>query len=70
MELGNDSDPAKAVQAKGLFHQIESFSFIISLVTSDRIFFYTKSLSDNLQATQGDLASAADLKETFQLCIL
>ena len=53
-----------------LCHQIEAFSFLISLVTFDRVLSCRKSLSDLLQSTQLDLAGAADLvnatKETLQ----
>ena len=69
-EIGNGSDSIKAVEARGLCYQIEAFSFLISLVTFDRVLSCTKSLSDLLQSTQLDLAGAADLvnatKETLQ----
>ncbi len=69
-EIGNGSDSAKAVEARGLCHQVAAFSFLISLVTFDRILSCTKSLSDHLQSTQIDLAGATDLvkatKETLE----
>ena len=60
-EIGDGSDRAKAVEAKGLYHQVATFVFIVSLVIFDRILSCTKSLSDQLQSTHVDLAQAADL---------
>ena len=55
-EIGDGSDRAKAVEAKGLYHQAATFAFIVSLVIFDRILSCTKSLSDQLQSTHVDLA--------------
>ena len=63
-------DHGKAVEAKGLYHQIKSFLFLTSLVTFDRILSCTKHLSDELQSSSINLASVADLvdatKSTLQ----
>ena len=63
-------DRVKAVEAKGIYHQIKSFLFLISLVTFDRILSCTKHLSDELQSSSINLASVADLvdatKSTLQ----
>ena len=50
-EIGDGSDHVKAVEAKGLYHQVATFAFIISLVLSS-----TKSLLDQLQSTHVDFA--------------
>ena len=55
-DIGDGSDHVKAVEAKGLYHQVATFAFIISLVLSS-----TKSLLDQLQSTHVDFAEAADL---------
>ena len=69
-EVGNGSDSTKAVEARGLCHQVAAFPFLVSLVMFDRILSCTKSLSDHLQSTQIDLAGAANLvnatKETLE----
>ena len=53
-EVGNGSDSTKAVEARGLCHQVAAFPFLVSLVTFDRILSCTKSLSDHLQSTEID----------------
>ena len=58
---GNGPDHAKAVEAKGIYHQVKQFSFVLNLVIFDRILSCTKSLSDQLQSTHVDLVRAADL---------
>ena len=60
-EIGYDCDHTKAIEANGLYYQVATFPFIVSLVMFDRIHSCTKSLSDQLQSTQVDLAKAADL---------
>ena len=52
--IGNGPDHAKAVEAKGIYHQVKQFSFILNLVIFDRILSCTKSLSDQLQSTHVD----------------
>ena len=63
-------DRGKGVEAKGLYHQIKSFSFLVSLVTFDKILSCIKHLSDELQSSSINLACAADLydatKSTLQ----
>ena len=60
-ELGQSQDARKAVEARGLLHQLNSFSFLVSLITFDRILTCTKQLSDKLQSSSLDLSSAAEL---------
>ncbi len=60
-EIGDSSDHAKAIEAKGLYCQVATFAFIILLVMFDRILSCTKCLSDHLQSIQVDLATAAYL---------
>lgn len=60
-EVGMSSDARKAVEARGLLHQIKSFSFIVSVVMFDRILGCTKQLSDQLQSSKIDLSVASDL---------
>lgn len=56
----NDSDRAKATEARGYLLQIKCFKFVLSLVF-DRVLSCSKCLSDALQSTRLDLAKAADL---------
>ena len=58
--IGDSSDHMKVIEAKGLYYQVASFSFIVYLMF-DRILSCTKCLSDHLQSTNVDLAQAADL---------
>ena len=51
----------QAVEARGLYHQIKSFSFLVALITFDRILTCTKQLSDNLQSSSIDLSRASEL---------
>ena len=51
----------QAVEARGLYHQIKLFSFVIALITFDRILMCTKQLSDSLQNTSIDLSRASEL---------
>ena len=59
-EIGDGSDHAKAIEAKGLYLQIATFLFIISLVIFDKMLSCFKSLSDQLQSTNIDLAQTAN----------
>ena len=54
-DIGDGSDRMKAVEAKGLYYQVATFSYIVTLVMFDRILSCTKCLSDQLQSTQVDL---------------
>ena len=69
-DVMDSPDRGKVVEAKDLYHQIKSFSFLTSLVTFDRILSCTKHLSDELQSFSINLASVADLvdatKSTLQ----
>lgn len=58
----NDRDAEKAVTARGILHQVKSF--LISLVAFDRILSCTKDLSDQLQSSHVDLATAVELVES------
>ena len=60
-EVSESQDVQKSIEAKGLYHQIASFSFLIFLVTFDRILMCTKQLSDQLQSSSLDLSSASEL---------
>ena len=56
-ELSDDSGSG-AIEARGLLHQIKSFSFILSLILFD-IFSITGKLSDFLQSKTINYAAAA-----------
>ena len=58
------------VEAKGLLYQVESFSFIISLVSFDRVFSCTKQLSDQLQSSTIDLFRALELISATKAMLL
>ena len=60
-EIGDGNDHVKAIEAKGLYCQMLLISFMLSLVMFDKILSCTKSLSDQLQSSNIDLAQAADL---------
>ena len=48
-------------EACDLLNQIKSFSFVIALITFDRILSSTKQLSDNIQSSSIDLSRATEL---------
>lgn len=52
---------SQAVEARGLYHQIKSFSFLVTLITFDQILECTKQLSDSLQSNSMDLSRASEL---------
>ena len=56
-----DSDKAKAVEAAGLLHQVQTFKFLACLIIFQRIMSITKALSDQLQSITADLVHAAGL---------
>ena len=61
-DIGCDvSDHSKAIDARGLDHEVRSFKFLLSLIIFDTILSCTKHLSDQLQSSHIDLASAAEL---------
>lgn len=51
----------KAVEAKGILLQVKSLKFLVLLIIFSRILSCTKSLSDQLQSSNIDIAKAADL---------
>ena len=57
-ELAEDSN-TRSVQARGLLHQMKSFSFFLSLVLFEKIFGMTNNLSNLLQAEHLNYATAA-----------
>ena len=59
IEEGKDAE--KAVEARGLLHLVNSFQFLLSLVTFDCLFSCTKRISDILQAPKINLSIAAEL---------
>lgn len=60
-EISLSSDHSKAVEAKGLLYQVQSFSFIVSVVMFDQILSCTKQLFDQLQSSKIDLYRASEL---------
>ncbi len=60
-EISLSSDHSKAMEANGLLHQVQSFSFIVSLVMFDRILSCTEQLSDQLQSSKIDLYYSSEL---------
>lgn len=60
-DIGLSSDHSKAVEANGLLHQVQSFSFRVSVVLFDCILSCTKQLSDQLQSSKIDLYRASEL---------
>ncbi|XP_011408214.1 PREDICTED: zinc finger MYM-type protein 1-like [Amphimedon queenslandica] len=59
--IAHGSDANKAVEARGLYQQIRSFTFLTTLVVFDKILSITKGISDELQSQNVDLACAASL---------
>ena len=49
------------MEATGIWSQVQTFKFLVSLITFQQILSFTKGLSDQLQCRQLDLAKAADL---------
>ena len=60
-EVAESQDVNKAIEARGLYHQLHSFSFLVSLISFDRILTCTKQLSDHLQSSTLDLSLASEL---------
>lgn len=60
-EVAESSNSQKAVEARGLLSQVQSFSFIVSLIMFDRILSCTKQLSDQLKRSDIDLSLACDI---------
>ena len=60
-EIANGEDRSRATEATGIWTQVQTFKFLVSLIMFWRILSCTKSLSDQLQSREMDLAKAADL---------
>ena len=54
-----DNTGSRAIDARGLLHQVKSFSFLLSLILFERIFSITGNLSNLLQAKTINYAAAA-----------
>lgn len=48
-QVSESRDTNKVIEARGLYHQLSSFSFLLTLITFDKILTCTKHLSDQLQ---------------------
>lgn len=68
-DIAHGCDANKAIEARGLYQQIRSFSFITALVVFDKILSITKGLSDELQSQNVDLACAASLVGACQIAL-
>ena len=60
-EIANGEDRSQAVEATGIWTQVQTFKFLVSLILFWQILSITKSFSDQLQSRELDLAKAADL---------
>ena len=60
-DIASGSDHSKAVEARGLLHQVKNFKFLLSLIVFDRVLSCTNSLSEQLQDRKVNLSKAADL---------
>lgn len=60
-EVAESTDASKVIEARGLYNQVKSFSFLISLITFDKILICTKQLSEQLQSSTVDLSHASEL---------
>ena len=60
-EVVESSIYTQQLQARGLDHQLKYFSFIVALVTFDRILTCTKQISDQLHSSSIDLSRASRL---------
>ena len=57
-EIANGDDRSRA----SIWTQVQTFKYLVSLITFWRILSCTNSLSDQLQSIEMDLAKAADNK--------
>ena len=69
-EIAASTHYNKAIEAKGLLHQVKSFSFIISLVMFNRVLSCTKQLSNKLQSSTMDLFRASELVSASKAMLL
>jgi UDP:flavonoid glycosyltransferase YjiC (YdhE family) len=60
-EMCKSSVHSKAVEAKGLLHQVQSFSFIVSLIMLCKIMSCKKQVPDQLQSSKINLFHASEL---------
>ena len=60
-EVAESQDVSKAIKVRGLYHQLHSFSFLISLITFDQILTCKKQLLDKLQCSSLDFSLASEL---------
>ena len=60
-EVAESTDASKVIEARGLYNQVKSFSFLISLITFDKILICTKQLSEQLQSSTVELSHASEL---------
>lgn len=60
-EIAEGEDRSRAVEARGLLHQVKTFHFIICLSTFDLLLSITNALSKILQDPKLDLAAASEL---------
>ena len=67
--ISQSNDKDKAVQAQGFIHVVTKFHFVLCLVVFDFLFGVTKALSDALQASDLDLASATYLISSVETII-
>ena len=56
----SDTTGTRVIEARGLLHQVQSFSFLLSLIIFDKIFSITGNLSNLLQAEQINYSAAAN----------
>ena len=59
LEELSDDRGSRAIEARGLLHQIKLFSFILFLILFEKIFSITGKLSDFLQSKTINYAAAA-----------
>lgn len=62
-DIASGSDHSKAVEARGLLHQVKDFKFLLFLVIFDHILSCTtcNSVSEQLQDRKVNISRAADL---------
>jgi hypothetical protein len=62
--VDGDANRERAVEARGLWHQIQSLQFIVCTIVFEKVLLLTNGLSEVLQAKELDLAAAVDLVDT------
>ena len=60
-DIASGSDHSKAVEARGLLHQVKHFKFLLCLIIFDRVLSCSISLSEQLQDRKVNLSKATDL---------